>query len=49
VGHLRNDSVLTGALGEDLARAYIAVKEYEAEYFKDKSFKEQVDMLKYRY
>ncbi|MBW2432835.1 MAG: glutamine synthetase [Deltaproteobacteria bacterium] len=46
---LRKDDVLLRALGEGLARSYIAVRQNEWEALKDMSLEEEVDLLAERY
>ena len=49
LGHLRSDSVLQGALGEPLARAYMAVKQTEWAALKDLELEQELELLLERY
>ena len=46
---LRNDEVLQAAMGPELARSYIAVRQYEWDHLKDMSLAEEVALLAERY
>jgi glutamine synthetase len=46
---LRNDDVLLKAMGPDLAKSYIAVRQYEWDNLKDLSLEEEVALLAERY
>ncbi len=49
VAALERDEVLCGALGEDLSRAYLAIRRTEWEALKSLSLEEEVEMLAERY
>jgi len=49
IAALRNDDVLLNAMGPDLARSYLAVRQNEWENLKDLSLEEEVALLAQRY
>jgi glutamine synthetase len=49
IAHLQDDDLLLKALGSDLAKAFLAVRTAEWEFFKDKTLDDEVKLLLERY
>ncbi|MCP4119365.1 MAG: glutamine synthetase [Desulfobacteraceae bacterium] len=49
IGALRKDDIILGAMGEELARSYVGVRQNEWENLKDMSLEEEVALLLERY
>lgn len=49
IAHLRQNAFLHGAMGAELATAFLAVRQAEWDFFKDKSLDDEVNLLLERY